>query len=225
LIGDWNLTEALVAELLAGDLPDSVKISLGINSVYVPAARGDFSTALARLEEVQPLIQASSDSSWLANFLGARSFVALARGSNEEAYVDALSASDADPRFTADAALPAVLLSRRAQMGAVLERIDQARVHNRLTDCSRRMLLAGLAALDGSAEQAVALFGGAIEGWRELGNIVQLSLCELAFVSLIGAQDSDARAGADEAREIFSRLDAEAFLARLNAAERARQPV
>ncbi|MDP9224556.1 MAG: hypothetical protein M3P18_12015, partial [Actinomycetota bacterium] len=223
--GDWDLAQALIAELDGVDLPDWARVKLGVNAAYVPAARGDFSDALARLADIQPLIAASTDPSWHADFFQAQSFLALAQGRTEEAYNDALSASDADPRFTADAALPGVLLGRKDQMEAVVDRIDRAQVHNVLTGCARRMLVAGLAAVDGRTEHAAVLFGEAVTGWRELGNVVQLTLCELAFVRLIGSQDPDASAAATEARETLTRLGAVPFLAQLDAAERSPQPV
>ena len=64
----------------------------------------------------------------------------------------------------------------------------------------------------------VLRFRDAIRQWREIGCWWDLALCELDFVRFVGGENPDAKAAADEARDIFTRLGAPAFLRRLNEA-------
>ena len=58
----------------------------------------------------------------------------------------------------------------------------------------------------------------AIRQWRDIECWWDLALCELDFVRFVGGENPDAKAAADEARSIFTRLGAPAFLRRLNEA-------
>ena len=74
---------------------------------------------------------------------------------------------------------------------------------------------AGLAALEGRVEEAAEAYRGAIEAWRALDCTLDLALCELDLVLLLGPDHPDATA-AKEARDIFTQLGAKPFLERLN---------
>ena len=76
---------------------------------------------------------------------------------------------------------------------------------------------AGLAALDGRVEESAEAYRAAIESWRTLGCTLDLAMCELDLVLLLGPDDPDASA-AKEARDIFTQLGARPFLARLDRA-------
>ena len=77
---------------------------------------------------------------------------------------------------------------------------------------------AGLAALDKRVEHTAESYRDAIEAWRALACTLDLALCELDLVLLLGPEHPDATA-AKEARDIFTYLGATPFLERLNRAE------
>ena len=82
---------------------------------------------------------------------------------------------------------------------------------------SRLTVEAGLAALDGDVEAATDSYQGAIDAWRLLDCTLDLALCELDLVSLLGSDHPHATA-AKEAADIFEELGARPFLERLNRA-------
>jgi hypothetical protein len=85
-------------------------------------------------------------------------------------------------------------------------------------DAGRRTVRAALASLTGEREAAIAGYLDGAALWRDAGWAVELGLCQLDFTRLIGPGEPTARAAADEAREIFTRLGAAPLLARLDAA-------
>jgi hypothetical protein len=87
----------------------------------------------------------------------------------------------------------------------------------------RRTSEAGLAALEGRVEAATEAYREAIEAWRALDCTLDLALCELDLVLLLGSDHPDATAG-KEARDIFTELGAKPFLERLNRAAGFEQP-
>jgi hypothetical protein len=82
---------------------------------------------------------------------------------------------------------------------------------------SRRTIAAGVGALTGEAA-VVEAYRDAMRIWRELELFFPLALCQLDFVTLAGGDEPDAAAAAAEARQIFERLRARPFLARLDRA-------
>ena len=108
---------------------------------------------------------------------------------------------------------------------AALWRRDVAQVREAITStqfnrgraiiATRRTAEAGIAALDGRLDDAAEIYRDAIEQWRALGCVLDLALCELDLVSLLGPGHPDATAG-KEARDIFTQLGALPFLQRLN---------
>jgi hypothetical protein len=77
---------------------------------------------------------------------------------------------------------------------------------------------AGIAALTGQADEAAGGYRDAIRQWRNLEAWFELALCQLDFVRFVGGASPDVAAAAAEAREIFTRLGAPAFLQRLEEA-------
>ncbi|MGH2449561.1 MAG: hypothetical protein ACRDFS_13295, partial [Chloroflexota bacterium] len=83
----------------------------------------------------------------------------------------------------------------------------------------RQTVEAGLAALQGQEDDAGRLYRSCVEAWRAIDVPLDLALCELDMVTLLGSQRPEAVAdAATEAREIFERLGAKPFLERLNSA-------
>ena len=90
--------------------------------------------------------------------------------------------------------------------------------HGRAVNANVRGMEAGIAAASGQLEEATLAYRDAIRQWRDLESWFDLALCELDFVQFVGGESPDVEAAAREAREIFTRLRAPAFLQRLDAA-------
>jgi len=82
-------------------------------------------------------------------------------------------------------------------------------------DTLRQTLHAGLLALEGRADEAAQGYVAAARRWRELETWFELALSQFDFAAMIGTNDPDAKAAAEEAREIFTRLGAKPMLQRL----------
>ncbi len=88
----------------------------------------------------------------------------------------------------------------------------------RRTDAALATVDAGIAMLEGRSADARAGYADALKRWRELGLPFWLAMCELD-IAITGAMEPDERRrAADEAREIFERLRAQALIDRLEAA-------
>ncbi|MDP9225349.1 MAG: hypothetical protein M3P18_16195, partial [Actinomycetota bacterium] len=107
--------------------------------------------------------------------------------------------------------------------GAVeaLEGLEERNLYGPWIDRSRNTLRAGILALEGSRDEATALFLSASKAWREMEAPFDLALSQLDFVTLIESDDPDRQAAAEEARDIFTKLGAKPFLARLDTAVKA----
>ena len=76
---------------------------------------------------------------------------------------------------------------------------------------------AGLAALEGKHDESASAYARALDAWRTIDSPLDLALCALDRAILRGP-DSAPGGDDDEAREIFTRIDATPFLARLDRA-------
>ena len=75
----------------------------------------------------------------------------------------------------------------------------------------------------GESDAAADAYRESIEAWRALDCTLDLALCELDLVLLLGAEHPDA-AAAKEARDIFTELGARPFLERLDIAAARPEP-
>jgi tetratricopeptide (TPR) repeat protein len=88
----------------------------------------------------------------------------------------------------------------------------------RRTDAVLATVDAGIAMLEGRSADARNLYADALKRWRDLGLPFWLAMCELD-IAITGAMEPDERRrAADEAREIFERLRAQALIDRLDTA-------
>jgi tetratricopeptide (TPR) repeat protein len=103
----------------------------------------------------------------------------------------------------------------------VLSRLASLPIHGQNMDASRAASRAGVAALEGRADDAIALYREALDLWTELGLEWEYALTALDMLLLVGVTDDDARTAVEAARATFERLDATTFLSRLEASRTA----
>ena len=223
-IGEWDWADMTFADTYGEDIPEVMRGELGLSDAELRALRGDQAAAEQRLKEAERLLQTSTSPQDLAMLEFSRALVALAQGSLDEAHERALSAARAEAGSQYEvlgcilAAHAALWLHDENKAGDMLRLLDESSVHGEWVECNRQTLHAGLASLEGHREQAIDLYLSAAAGWRQLGALFDLGLSQLDFATQIGSDDPDARAAADEAREIFTRLGAKPFLERLEGA-------
>ena len=81
---------------------------------------------------------------------------------------------------------------------------------------------AGLAAIEGRRDEAATAYSRALDAWRAIDSPLDLALCALDREILCGPTAAPA-GEQDEAREIFTRIGATPFLARLDRTAAARK--
>jgi hypothetical protein len=101
-----------------------------------------------------------------------------------------------------------------ARMADALSKVDAMQVRGGWVDTMRQTLHAGLLALEGRPEEAAQRYVATARRWRELETWFELALSQFDFAATIG-NNPDAKAAADEAHQIFTRLGAKPMLQRL----------
>jgi len=221
LLGELKDTRAAIDELRQRDLPPEHVVFLDCVEAMYKALVGNPTEGSALLELHVEHIAATELIVGRTTYLRARSLVSLAAGDLETARREAADAVAADPlginstyalMFQARAAL---WLRNAAAARQALSAMKGFR--GRWMAAARLTTEAGLAALDGRVDESAESYRSAMEAWRALDCTLDLAMCELDLVLLLGPDVPDA-AAAKEARDIFTQIGATPFLERLNQA-------
>jgi hypothetical protein len=182
-------------------------------------AKGDPTDAT--LAELEGLAERTSDSFGMAavHFLrGDRAFV---RGDHAESSREMLAASsDANvSHLGLGRSLRAALWSGDAPKVRELgDRLDAYPGSAGSTTAARVSARAGIAALDGRVDDAVAGYRDALARFRAINHDFDLACTALDFVLVVRPENPAALAAAEEARVIFERVGARPYLEHLEAA-------
>ncbi len=217
-LGEFDRALAIVAELEEADLVEfDLDSVLGARAV-VAAYRGRPDEA-ARLREAE---EAAFPEISRPDFLSGRhvekALILWLAGDSAGAYAEAMTGAGFVPTIDAPVvamrcALAMRDLGRARQAGSmVVAALDRGPA----VDAIRRGLEAGLAALEGRREDAVVGYRAAATTLRALDDTLELAFCQLDHATLVGPADPEARAAAEEAREILVRLDCPPLLERLD---------
>ncbi len=215
-VGLWDEARAAIAELHQRDLGLWHSTWMAGLEAVLAAMSGD----AARAGEFLTVGDVMSDDTLAAQTtrLTTEACVALANGDLEGAYRDAHRAMEIDPMGINSA----VALGIAARAALWLGNLDDLRgvysqmqrVRGRAMAAQRRTTEAGIAALEGHPDEAAATYLDAIERWRAVDSVLDLGLCELDLVQVLGGDHVDATV-AKEARDIFSQIGATTMLDRL----------
>jgi tetratricopeptide (TPR) repeat protein len=220
--GDWDWALEVIAEFDQSDLPPYGRANLIVSRAVINAWRGNWEADAADLAAVEPLMAGWTDPQWkaLPTYVGLHR--SLTAGELEQAYQFAMQGLEVAPGDVlvttynaAFAARAALWMKDRARMAGALSEVDATQVHGGWVDTMRQTLHAGLLALEGRTDEAVRGYVAAARRWRELEIWFELALSQFDFAATIGTNHPDAKAAADEAREIFRRLGAKPMLQRL----------
>ncbi len=218
-LGLFDRALRLVDELEEADLVEFDLDSVHGTRAVVAASRGQAAEA-ARLRAAEEAVFPDiSRSEFLANRHIEKAQILALAGDLGGGFTEAMTGAGLSPSAWASALAMRYALwlgeperARLAHAGLVA-----APDRGRAIGAVRRSLEAGLAALEGRHDEAAAGYRAAAATLRELDATLDLALCQLDHAVLLGPGDSGARAAADEAREILTRIDAPALLARLDA--------
>jgi hypothetical protein len=216
--GDWEFQAKEFASLDELEIETTIRLPMESTLHVIAIMRGEVDGAA--IESGFILDPSIEDQDVFSVQHDLRGWIALAEGRFKEASeawlaMASMSALNA-PYVLPRAAYTALLAHDRAKATQALEQLDATGAHGRALEADRTAIRAGLAALDGRTAEAVAGYRTALAGWRELGLPWDEAINSLVFVRLVGAQDPDARAAAESAREILERLRAVRILAMLD---------
>ncbi len=216
-VGEFDRALSIVSELEEADLVEfDLDSVLGTRAV-VAAYRGTPEEA-ARLREAE---EAAFPEVTRPDFLAGRhvekALILSLADDLAGAYDEAMTGAGLAPTLDA----PVIAMRCALWMGDV-DRARQARRlvvaaldRGRAVDAIRHGLEAGLAALEGRREEAVAGYRAAASTLRALDESLELALCQVDRITMLGSEDLEARAAADEAREILVGIDCPPLLDRL----------
>jgi class 3 adenylate cyclase/tetratricopeptide (TPR) repeat protein len=221
--GLWDQATTYLADSLADDPSPADRISLLSNAVLVPAYRGE--DVAEELAEIERLVGAADDLSLQSQLYDARGNHALASGQLTEAFETLRQTAAANPSVYGTEALclaaRAALWMRDANGAAAqLAAMDAMGFRTPSVEARRATLRAGLAALDGRDDEALALYRDALRRWRDLRLATSEAMCGIDMATLLGPSDGEVAAVAASTRQILERLGATPLIARLDAATR-----
>ena len=101
---------------------------------------------------------------------------------------------------------------------AVLRDLDAAGLHASLTELQRRSIRAGIAAMEGDTDGALALYRQVLHGLEDLGVAWEAALVAIDMASVLDPARPEVQAAAAAAREGLVRVGARPFVERLDAA-------
>jgi hypothetical protein len=150
--------------------------------------------------------------------LWARNAHAFAAGELAMAREALLQIADvfADPWPVPRAARCMLWLQDAAGAAEDLARYDVGGRHGPGPETDRLTIRAGIAALEGRASDALALYRQALRDWRDLGCVWDEALAGIDMVTLLDPAEPEVRAAGETSREILTRLGARPFLKRLD---------
>ena len=215
-LGEWEWTVTEIERLLpelsdAADRADAVAELVSVN-----ALRG---RSVAELT-AELLAVATDDPQGRSEMRCVWSRVALAEGRLEDAYEAATEGVDLTTEY-GYAAIPlaahaAIWLRDSERAVAVVDAAHGWWSPALETDLAT--IRAGLEALAGNEQAALAAYHGARLAWLELGCDFDLALCAIDMATLLPPGHPEVIAAADEARVILERIGARPFIDRLDAA-------
>ena len=198
--GEWSFQAAEFASLDELEIEASTRLPMEGASTVIALLRGeiDMTELAARYAGIMDDIQ---DNDFASNEIDMRAWGAFADGRFDEAasgWMEMADMSALNAPYVLPRAAGMALLARDATHARLaLERMVATGAHGRAIDMDKTAIRAGLAALDGSTQEAIAGFRAAIAGWRDLGLPWDEAMTSLIFVRLVGTGSPEARAAAE----------------------------
>ena len=225
-VGEWEF--AIRAVTAARDeSPDDIGIGGFGMGVTLAAWRGEDVAAEIERRAAWAEEFGEKGASWVVR--GLRAEVAFGAGNYLDACDQWMAVAPEDPMNAAQtcfcAGLAALMGADPDRAAAALVAHERIGPRGRILALDRRLLRAGLAALDGRRVEALHEAQVVIAEYERLGLPWRRALGSLMLVSTIGPGDPEVRALAGPAREILVRLGARPFLERLDAAMRPADPM
>ncbi|HEX6655086.1 MAG TPA: hypothetical protein VF153_02630, partial [Candidatus Limnocylindria bacterium] len=221
VVGEWDEGLAMIETVLADNMAPGDRLQLLANALVIRAARGEsVDEGVAELESIGTHF--ADDPRWRAPMDDVIGNAALAAGRLEAARAAWVELTELDhdqiSEFRYRSSRPALWSGDAAAMRQDLAAIDATGIHGHTMDARRTTMEAGIAALEGQASQAMALYRDAIQMWRERGQPWDEALTVIDAVTVLGTTDAEIQRAAERSREFLVRVRATPFVERLDAA-------
>ena len=226
LIGRWDDSLGLVAEPLDAEASSEDHVLAVSRRGIIRALRGE--TVDDDLDEVRRLIGTTPDRNTVRFFSeieAARDFATGRFGAAASRFRELSRTDIGNCRQHLGFAVRASLM--QGDVGSAvadLEAADATGVHGAWVDAWRTSVVAGLDALDGRREEALAAYRIALGRFREIGMMLDEAFTGLEMVMLLDPAEPEVRAAGQRAREIFAELGAATLGALVEAALAAGSP-
>ncbi len=216
-IGDWDPLEGLLEPILGLETP-SLRAVAASDLTTLRALRGEPVAEL--LAELQALPEVAGDAVRASVLAWVNMITAFVAGD----YAIARAHAHEWARVFSQGVAEGYLLAARCALGLRdpaaarddLDRSQPSTRRGRAVDSERTGIRAGIAALEGRPEEAMAGFRAALKEQRDLGLEWYEALCTLDIASLLDPDDPEVRAEVERTRRILIRLRAIPFLTRLD---------
>jgi class 3 adenylate cyclase len=218
--GEWDWAAVELERVLGEDLDPLTRAVALSDLISLRAARGEPTAAL--LAELEDLPEAESDTAKTSGLAWARAWIAFFEGRYETVRTEAHRAAEL---FSQNAGEGFLLGARAALLSLQpiaarqdLTQVERTGRRGRAMDADRGTIEAGLAALDGNRDEALATYRESLRAWRDLGLVWDEALCAIDMATLLDPGEPEVKAAAEAARRILSRLGTRPLLDRLDAA-------
>ncbi|MFL5670284.1 MAG: hypothetical protein ACJ77U_12930, partial [Chloroflexota bacterium] len=216
--GDWDWALGELAPQLAGELDRPDRAWFEGNTLVFRTWRGEATPE--EWADWEATIVGHDDPQAASDYSDIRALRALAEGRLAEARrlaIESFTIVGGRPSRRAVAARAALWSGDRAGAAADLDAIDEVGVHGPAAELTRTTIRAGIAALDGRTTEAISLYRGTRDGWRDIGLPWEEALLGIDMASLLDSRESEVVLAVARSREILTGLRAKTFLDRLDA--------
>ncbi|MGO9180120.1 MAG: ATP-binding protein, partial [Candidatus Limnocylindrales bacterium] len=220
ITGDWDGALAVLDEALASD-PDAADGALLLdNAISVRVLRGE--SVEAEINKLEGMVAGSADPGMHGYVDDVRATAAFVAGRLAEAREACLRMAERALTFRPFAfylrARAALWLGDAALARADLAGLEASDIHGPSAAARRATVRAGLGALEGQADAALAGYRDALRRWADLGLVWDQALCTIDMATLLDPATPEVATAIESGREILMRLAARPFLERLEAA-------
>jgi class 3 adenylate cyclase/tetratricopeptide (TPR) repeat protein len=226
-LGQWDEARAALSALGQRDLVGPRHAQRVLCEAMLAGLSGDIALAFQRLESTASTAE-SEDATARANYHLMRATVHLAAGELETAYGHAAACLDAEPSGINSPVALAIQMRTALWLGDATRArevlVGMGGFRGRWMAAVRLTGEAGLDALEARKDEAATAYTRALAAWRALDSPLDLAWCALDRAVLRGSSVAPGSED-DEAREIFARIGATPFLARLDRARAAARKV
>jgi hypothetical protein len=215
--GDWDWALAELETVRQYELDDAGEIVAGAAAMMIKINRGEVTEA--EIDELVARLATLEDRDVEAGKFDIRGLQAFARGEFAAAadlWIQGVPMSDYNVPYILPRVAMASVLARRPDGAAEAIRALIARgTRGRSIDADRATVEAGIAALMGDREAALAGYRVGLAGYRDLSLTWDEALLAMQAATTLGPDEPQVAGWVDEARAILTRLRAAPVLAQL----------